>query len=86
MIENWRVRRRKHLWVSIGSDLRLDTRRDLDDVGAADVPVHALNKLPYGSLLSKVKFMRDFTHITLSIIAQQTSNLSQLVPKISLKC
>ena len=55
MIENWRVGRRKHLWVSIGSDLRLDTRRDLDDVGAADVPVHALNKLPYGSLSSKVR-------------------------------
>ena len=40
------------MWVSIGSDLRIDTRRDLDDVGATHIFVHALNKLPYGRLSS----------------------------------
>lgn len=42
----------KHMWVSIGSDLRIDTRRDLDDAGAHHIPVHPLNKLPYGPLAS----------------------------------
>ena len=45
--------RHKHMWVSIGSDLRIDTRRDLDDAGAHHIPVHPLNKLPYGTLASK---------------------------------
>ncbi|KAL3149047.1 hypothetical protein ABBQ32_001892 [Trebouxia sp. C0010 RCD-2024] len=53
VVENWRVGRHKHMWVSIGSDLRIDTRRDLDDVGAHHIPVHPLNKLPYGTLASK---------------------------------
>ncbi|KAK2077490.1 hypothetical protein QBZ16_004335 [Prototheca wickerhamii] len=51
--ENWKRGRRRHLWISIGSDLRVDARRDLDDVGGADIPLHALNKLPYGKLDSK---------------------------------
>ena len=53
MVENWRVGRHKHMWVTIGSDLRIDTRRDLDDAGAQHIPVHPLNKLPYGTLASK---------------------------------
>ena len=53
VVENWRVGRHKHMWVSIGSDLRIDTRRDLDDAGAHHIPVHPLNKLPYGTLASK---------------------------------
>ena len=53
VVENWRVGRHKHMWVSIGSDLRIDTRRDLDDAGAQHIPVHPLNKLPYGTLASK---------------------------------
>ena len=47
VMENWRRGRRKHLWLSIGSDLRLDARRDLDDAGGTDIKIHALNKLPY---------------------------------------
>jgi hypothetical protein len=31
--ENWAAGRRRHLWVSVGADLRIDARRDLDDVG-----------------------------------------------------
>lgn len=33
--ENWKRGRRRHLWISIGADLRVDARRDLDDVGGA---------------------------------------------------
>ena len=50
VLENWRCGRRRHLWLTIGSDLRIDSRRDLDDVGAGAVPLHPLNKLPYGPL------------------------------------
>ncbi|XP_044320387.1 protein FORGETTER 1 [Triticum aestivum] len=32
--ENWQQGRHKAVWVSVGSDLKYDARRDLDDVGA----------------------------------------------------
>ncbi|XP_073279298.1 protein FORGETTER 1 [Primulina huaijiensis] len=51
--ENWHHGRRKALWISVGSDLKFDARRDLDDVGATCIEVHALNKLPYSKLDSK---------------------------------
>lgn len=50
IVENWAQGRRKHIWVSIGADLKFDARRDLDDAGAPEIDVHALNKLPYGKL------------------------------------
>ncbi|CAK9167277.1 unnamed protein product [Ilex paraguariensis] len=34
ILENWHHGRRKALWISVGSDLKFDARRDLDDVGA----------------------------------------------------
>ncbi|TVU15826.1 hypothetical protein EJB05_39365 [Eragrostis curvula] len=51
--ENWQQGRHKAVWVSVGSDLKYDARRDLDDVGATCVQVHPLNKLPYSKLDSK---------------------------------
>ena len=33
ILENWRRGRRKHLWLSVGSDLKIDSQRDLKDVG-----------------------------------------------------
>lgn len=36
ILENWRQGRRKHLWLSVGSDLKVDTKRDLDDVGGEE--------------------------------------------------
>ncbi|CAH9053117.1 unnamed protein product [Cuscuta epithymum] len=57
--ENWHHERRKALWISIGSDLKFDARRDLDDVGARCVEVHALNKLPYSKLDSKSVGVRE---------------------------
>lgn len=53
ILENWRCERKRHLWLTIGTDLRIDSRRDLDDVGATDIPLHPLNKLPYGQLDSE---------------------------------
>ncbi|KAB2636953.1 protein strawberry notch [Pyrus ussuriensis x Pyrus communis] len=51
--ENWHRGMKKAVWVSVGSDLKFDARRDLDDVGATCIEVHALNKLPYSKLDSK---------------------------------
>lgn len=57
--ENWHHDRRKALWISVGSDLKFDARRDMDDVGATCVEVHALNKLPYSKLDSKSVGVRE---------------------------
>ncbi|CAI8607021.1 unnamed protein product [Vicia faba] len=57
--ENWHHGRRKALWISIGSDLKFDARRDLDDAGATCIEVHALNKLPYSKLDSKSVGIRE---------------------------
>ncbi|KAK9133843.1 hypothetical protein Scep_013371 [Stephania cephalantha] len=57
--ENWNLGRRKALWISVGSDLKFDARRDLDDVGATCVEVHALNKLSYSKLDSKSVGIRE---------------------------
>ncbi|KAK9794625.1 hypothetical protein WJX73_001066 [Symbiochloris irregularis] len=50
VLENVKCGRKRHLWISAGSDLVVDARRDLDDIHASDVPLHALNKLPYDAL------------------------------------
>lgn len=50
ILENWKLGRHRHLWISVGSDLKFDARRDLNDVGAEHIPLHALNKLPYSKL------------------------------------
>ncbi|XP_072081067.1 protein FORGETTER 1 [Arachis hypogaea] len=57
--ENWQQGREKALWISVGSDLKFDARRDLDDMGATCVKVHALNKLPYSKLSSKSVGVKD---------------------------
>jgi hypothetical protein len=51
--ENWLRGRRRSLWLSVSSDLITDAKRDLTDIGSANIPLHALNKLPYGRLDSK---------------------------------
>ena len=53
ILENWRCGRKRHLWISIGSDLRVDARRDLNDANGEDIEIHALNKLQYGQLDSE---------------------------------
>lgn len=36
ILENFLHGRRKHVWISVGNDLALDARRDLDDLGCGD--------------------------------------------------
>ncbi|XP_050215928.1 protein FORGETTER 1 isoform X2 [Mercurialis annua] len=59
ILENWVHERRRILWISVGSDLKFDARRDLDDVGATYIEVHALNKLSYAKLDAKSVGVRE---------------------------
>ncbi|KAF6136596.1 hypothetical protein GIB67_016052 [Kingdonia uniflora] len=67
-------------WVSVGSDLKFDARRDLDDVGAMCIEVHALNKLPYSKLDSKsVGVKEGVIFLTYSsLIASSEKGLTRL--------
>ncbi|KAL4597716.1 hypothetical protein ACB092_11G008800 [Castanea dentata] len=79
--ENWHHGRRKSLWISVGSDLKFDARRDLDDVGANCIEVHALNKLPYSKLDSKsVGIKEGVVFLTYSsLIASSEKGRSRLL-------
>uniref|UniRef100_A0A7N8YCH6 Protein strawberry notch homolog 2 n=1 Tax=Mastacembelus armatus TaxID=205130 RepID=A0A7N8YCH6_9TELE len=48
ILENYLKGRKKALWFSISNDLKFDAERDLKDIDAANIPVHALNKIKYG--------------------------------------
>ncbi|KAM9763148.1 strawberry notch homolog 2b isoform 2-T2 [Menidia menidia] len=48
IVENYLKGRKKSLWFSISNDLKFDAERDLKDINAPNIPVHALNKIKYG--------------------------------------
>ncbi|XP_037624825.1 protein strawberry notch homolog 2 isoform X1 [Sebastes umbrosus] len=48
ILENYLKGRKKALWFSISNDLKFDAERDLKDIDAQSIPVHALNKIKYG--------------------------------------
>ncbi|XP_076009520.1 strawberry notch homolog 2b isoform X2 [Genypterus blacodes] len=48
IVENFLRGRKKSLWFSISNDLKYDAERDLKDIDAPSIPVHALNKIKYG--------------------------------------
>ncbi|KAM7410220.1 hypothetical protein PAMA_001595 [Pampus argenteus] len=48
ILENYLKGRKKALWFSISNDLKFDAERDLKDIDAQNIPVHALNKIKYG--------------------------------------
>ncbi|XP_057698255.1 si:ch73-63e15.2 isoform X3 [Corythoichthys intestinalis] len=48
ILENYLKGRKKSLWFSISNDLKFDAERDLKDIDAPTIPVHALNKIKYG--------------------------------------
>ncbi|CAK9271564.1 unnamed protein product [Sphagnum jensenii] len=86
--ENWQLGRVKSLWLSVGSDLKYDAMRDLEDVGATHcvpaVEVHPLNKLPYAKLDSKAVNVKDgvlfLTYSSLIASSEKgRSRLQQLV-------
>uniref|UniRef100_A0A8C8HZ33 Protein strawberry notch homolog 2 n=1 Tax=Oncorhynchus tshawytscha TaxID=74940 RepID=A0A8C8HZ33_ONCTS len=48
ILENYLNGRKKALWFSVSNDLKYDAERDLKDIDAPTIPVHALNKIKYG--------------------------------------
>eukprot|EP00887_Chlorella_sp_A99_P005244 scaffold1.g5244.t1 len=80
ILENWRHGRRRHLWLSVGSDLKFDARRDLDDAGASFIELHALNKQPYAKLAGpKVNIKEGVIFLTYSsLIASSDGGRSRL--------
>uniref|UniRef100_A0A8C7F5T2 Protein strawberry notch homolog 2 n=1 Tax=Oncorhynchus kisutch TaxID=8019 RepID=A0A8C7F5T2_ONCKI len=48
ILENYLKGRKKALWFSVSNDLKYDAERDLKDIDAPTIPVHALNKIKYG--------------------------------------
>uniref|UniRef100_A0A8C2WET6 Protein strawberry notch homolog 2 n=1 Tax=Cyclopterus lumpus TaxID=8103 RepID=A0A8C2WET6_CYCLU len=48
ILENYLKGRKKALWFSISNDLKFDAERDLKDIDALNIPVHALNKVSPG--------------------------------------
>jgi P-loop containing NTP hydrolase pore-1 len=52
--ENYLKGRKKALWISVSNDLKYDAERDLRDIGAGRIEVHALNKLKYAKINSTV--------------------------------
>uniref|UniRef100_A0A672P812 Protein strawberry notch homolog 2 n=1 Tax=Sinocyclocheilus grahami TaxID=75366 RepID=A0A672P812_SINGR len=46
--ENYLKGRKKALWFSVSNDLKYDAERDLQDIHAPNIQVHALNKIKYG--------------------------------------
>lgn len=52
--ENYLKGRKKALWISVSNDLKYDAERDLSDIGATRIDVHALNKFKYAKISSDV--------------------------------
>ncbi|XP_056112446.1 protein strawberry notch homolog 2 isoform X1 [Rhinichthys klamathensis goyatoka] len=48
ILENYSKGRKKALWFSVSNDLKYDAERDLQDINAPNIQVHALNKIKYG--------------------------------------
>nr|XP_013002204.1 protein strawberry notch homolog 2 isoform X4 [Cavia porcellus] len=48
IVENYVRGRKKALWFSVSNDLKYDAERDLRDIEAPGIAVHALSKIKYG--------------------------------------
>lgn len=54
IFENYLRGRKRAIWVSVSSDLKYDAERDLRDIGAGKISVHALNKMKYAKISADV--------------------------------
>jgi len=54
IFENYLKGRKRAIWVSVSNDLKYDSERDLRDIGASKIEVHALNKFKYAKISSAV--------------------------------
>uniref|UniRef100_A0A158R3X8 Strawberry notch homolog 1 n=1 Tax=Syphacia muris TaxID=451379 RepID=A0A158R3X8_9BILA len=53
IFENYLLGRKRSIWLSVSSDLKFDAERDLRDIGASRIKVHALNKFKYAKISGK---------------------------------
>ncbi|KAK9808500.1 hypothetical protein WJX73_001795 [Symbiochloris irregularis] len=55
--DQWELGRRRFLWVSVSSDLRLDAQRDLDDVNSGHIPLfpQGNSSVPKGKISKHLK-------------------------------
>ncbi|XP_052798983.1 protein strawberry notch homolog 1-like isoform X2 [Mya arenaria] len=53
IFENYLLGRKRAIWLSVSNDLRVDAERDLRDIGASKIDVHALNKFKYAKISGK---------------------------------
>ncbi|XP_015914780.1 protein strawberry notch homolog 1 [Parasteatoda tepidariorum] len=51
--ENYLLGRKRAIWLSVSNDLKYDAERDLKDIGAGKIEVHALNKFKYAKISCK---------------------------------
>ncbi|KAJ9587310.1 hypothetical protein L9F63_019166, partial [Diploptera punctata] len=54
IFENYVKGRKRAIWISVSNDLKYDAERDLRDIGANKIEVHALNKFKYAKISSAV--------------------------------
>jgi hypothetical protein len=69
IFENYLKGRKRAIWVSVSNDLKYDAERDLRDIGAAKIEVHALNKVmtPRHHLPNQIFItMQPITHVLLT--------------------
>lgn len=82
-VENIARGRKKHVWISVSSDLYGDAKRDLCDLGLetyADASCYNLCKLPYGSLEKYKEGVMFMTYQTLiGKNREKETRLEQLV-------
>jgi hypothetical protein len=74
--ENYLLGRKKSLWLSVSNDLKYDAQRDLHDIGAHRIDVHALNKLKYCKINSKMnsKIKKGVIFATYSSLIGESQN------------
>uniref|UniRef100_A0A914Y3P1 Uncharacterized protein n=1 Tax=Panagrolaimus superbus TaxID=310955 RepID=A0A914Y3P1_9BILA len=56
IVHNYELKRKRSIWLSVSSDLRFDTQRDVEDVAGKDYcPIHHLSKFKYGNIRAQQK-------------------------------
>lgn len=76
ILENWMRGRKRHIWLSVSSDLIVDSKRDLEDVGASFIPCESINKLTYGPIAKQ--FNEGVIFVTYSSLVASSGKRSRL--------
>ena len=63
IFENYQKGRKRSIWISVSTDLKYDSERDLNDIGASKIKVYALNKVSeYLSCLAMLPISINLGH------------------------